>query len=188
MREDRDDLIEVEKAIQEEIDRYDAELISILVSDSLQTHTDWADHEIAMVCLRGRKICLCLESGQQGKVIEEIDLLLNSVKRLEYSLELTPNTLSDACDCVLPMIEGGDHTEALKTLISEEYGEIGPNTEISENLFFMLTNMASYFESHQDVEMVGRIIMHHVIINAERNKENILRHREIVISNCRNMS
>ena len=181
MREDRNDLIEVEKAIQEEIDRYDAELISLLVSDSPQTHTDWADHEIAMVCLRGRKICLCLESGQQGKAIEEIDLLLNSVKRLEYSSELTPDTLSDACDCVLSMIEGGDHTEALKILISEEYGEIGPNTEISEDLFFMLTNMASYFESHQDIDMVGRIITHLVSISAERNKENTLRHREIVV-------
>ena len=181
MRKDRDDLIEVEKAIQEEIDRYDAELISLLVSDSQQTHTDWTDHEIAMVCLRGRKICLCLESGQQGKAIEEIDLLLNSVKRLEYGLELTPDILSDACDCVLSMIEGRDYTEALKILISEEYGEINPNTGISEDLFFMLTNMASYFESHQDNDMVGRIIMYLVSISEERNKGNILKHREIVV-------
>ena len=121
MREDRDDLIEVEKAIREEIDRYDAELISLLVSESPQTHTDWTDHEIAMVCLRGRKICLCIESGQKGKAVEEINLLLNSVKRLEYSSELTPDTLSDACDCVLSMAEYGNHTEALKKLISEKY-------------------------------------------------------------------
>lgn len=181
MREDSDTLNIIEKELQEEIDRYNNELISLLVGDSTQKCADWIDHEIAMLSLISRKICVCLEFGSSDELYESIESLLDSVKRLEYSSEVTPAVLSDAIDCILSMMNNSDKEETLKSLINERYGELESNPKISEELFFMLTNMAGYYEKHRDFNMAGEIIMYLVRISTERNKENILRHREIIV-------
>ncbi len=181
MRENSDTLNKIEKELQEEIDRYNNELISLLVDDSTQKRTDWIDHEIAMLSLIGRKICVCLELGLSDELHENIASLLESVKKIEYSSDFTPALLSDAIDCILSMMKNNDKEEILKSLINERYGELESNSTISEELYFMLTNMAGYYKEHRAFNMAGTIITYLVSISAERNKENIHRHREIIV-------
>ena len=121
MRENSDALNIIEKELQEEIDRYNNELISLLVDDSTQKRTDWIDHEIAMLSLIGRKICVCLELGLSDELHENIASLLESVKKIEYSSDFTPALLSDAIDCILSMMNNSDKEEILKSLINERY-------------------------------------------------------------------
>lgn len=181
MRASKDTLNMVEKELQEEIDRYNSELISLLIGGSTHKHTDWIDHEIAMLSLTSRKICICLEYGSSDELHENIASLLDSVKKLEYSSEFTSAVLSDAIDCILSMMNNRDKEEILKSIISEKYGELESNSTISEELFFMLTNMAGYYKKHRDFKLAGAIITYLVNVSEERNKENILRHREIIV-------
>lgn len=73
MRENSDTLNIIEKELQEEIDRYNNELISLLVGDSTQKCADWIDHEIAMLSLISRKICVCLDFGSSDELYESIE-------------------------------------------------------------------------------------------------------------------
>lgn len=176
-----DVLKKVEDRIQNEIEHYNDELISSLICDSTKKQNNWIDHEITMISLRGRKICLCLELNQRHKLTEDITLLIDSVRRLEYNSENTPLVLSDAYDCILSVMNNYSNKEELKCRIVEKYGEFKAGDGISDELYFMLTNMAGYYERQQDFKTTAVIISYLVNISAVRNKEEVSRHREIVV-------
>lgn len=184
-----------ERIVQEE-DEYTEQLISNLGKTFLNTvETDSnyngfrINNRFMMLALRCYHICLgydMLISGNRQMeevIISDLKSIIEIIENLEYKGMVDWCVISDTIDCVCA-INGNEYMGNIvgKYLPEEYQGFYRTNISVSENLIFLISNLAEVFFKSIDEGIAVTILEYLVLISRERNGPDSIEHREIVLS------
>lgn len=175
------DLSVIEARISQELEDYMQRLGLVLEEDKIQEGTGhlYLECEIAILSLRSLKIARCIELNIIDTVDKELQLLLESVKRIEYQREITAWVILEGYHCIMSVMEKSNKESNLVTIFKGKYDSLKLYKEVrTEDTYFLLSDIADYFWDCDDVLYAVRVLEYMIKIS---EKGDINFHREIVV-------